>query len=116
MNKKTLYSLLSFMILLLIFAPQVIILAADAAPAAAAAGGIPQDLKTIVGNFAKNLGTMSAGLSIIAFIVAGIMFLTATGNPSRMTIAKGALIAAVVGIVILALSTTADKFVTGMFT
>ena len=110
MNKKTIYSLLLIAVLVLILTPQVVVLAADAA-----ASGIPQDLKTIIGNFAKNLGTMSAGLSIIAFIVAGIMFLTATGNPSRMTIAKGALIAAVIGIVILALSTTADTFVGGMF-
>ena len=77
---------------------------------------IPGDLKTIVNNFAKNLGEITAGASIIAFIVAGIMFLTATGNPSRMTIAKGALIAAVIGIVILALSGTASKFVGDMFT
>jgi len=112
MNKKTIYSLLLIAALILVLTPQVVVLALGDPGAGA---GMPQDLQSIVGNFADNLGLMSGGLSIIAFIVAGIMFLTATGNPSRMTIAKGALIAAVIGIVILALSGTADTFVGGMF-
>ncbi|OGZ85047.1 MAG: hypothetical protein A2401_02990 [Candidatus Staskawiczbacteria bacterium RIFOXYC1_FULL_38_18] len=76
---------------------------------------ISNDLPTLIDNLAQQLGLMAGSLSIIAFIVAGIMFLTATGNPSRMTIAKGALIAAVIGIIILALSGTAKDFVENLF-
>jgi len=73
------------------------------------------DIGTMVTNLAKNLGALGAGLSTISFIVAGIMFLSATGNPSRLTIAKGALIAAVTGIVIISLAGVAQTFVKALF-
>ncbi len=105
MNKQTLYSLLSFMILLLIFAPQVMVLAAPAA------GGGGDSIKGIVGKVKDSLTGLGAALATIAFVVAGIMFLTATGNPSRMTIAKGSLVAGVIGIVIILLANNACTFV-----
>jgi len=65
---------------------------------------------------AKNsLMALGGGLATIAFIVAGIMFLTATGNPSRMEIAKKSLIAAVIGIMIIVLAGGAELFVKGFF-
>jgi hypothetical protein len=69
----------------------------------------------IVTNVVNQLKPLSIGLSTIAFVVAGIMFLSATGNPQRMAIAKGALIAAVTGIVILVLAAGAQTFVQNFF-
>lgn len=72
-------------------------------------------LPGLVAGFAQNLSALSAGLATIAFMVSGIMFLTATGNPSRMTIAKGSLVAGVIGIVIVILAPLAQQFVISMF-
>jgi hypothetical protein len=99
MNKKTL-----FLIMLLI------VLAIPALTSAAAT-----DLKTIVKTFADSLTKLATYLSTIAFIVAGVMFLSASGNPSRMTIAKGSLIAGVIGIVIVILASGACGFVATLF-
>ena len=77
--------------------------------------GAATTIKEIVDNAKTSLVPIVASLSVIAFIIAGVMFLSATGNPSRMTVAKGALIAAVLGIVILALAGSADTFVKTFF-
>jgi len=98
MNKKTLF------LILLVFA--------SAAPVVVSAQAIP--LGTIVNNAKNSLTAIAASASTIAFIVAGIMFLTATGNPQRMTIARGSLIAAIAGIVIIILANFACDFV-GLF-
>lgn len=107
MNKKVLYSLLLMTMLVLIFAPQAIVLAQGAA----AGGGGGGQIQMIVGTIARNLGGLGAGLATIAFIIAGITFLTATGNPSRMTLAKGALVAGVIGIVVILLADSACTFI-----
>ena len=72
-------------------------------------------LQKIICNVQTALVATGGGLATIAFIVAGIMFLTATGNPSRMTIAKGALLAGVIGIVIIILAGSAGPFVSQIF-
>lgn len=41
-----------------------------------------------------------AGLAVIMFIYAGIMFLTSAGNPGNLTKAKDAVIWGVVGIIV----------------
>jgi hypothetical protein len=69
----------------------------------------------LINTAAGSLTAASAGLAIIAFMVAGIMFLSASGNPSRLAIAKGSLIAAVTGIVIVVLAATAQTFVKTFF-
>ena len=72
-------------------------------------------LSSIVTGARTSLVGLGAGLATISFIVAGIMFLTATGNPSRMAIAKGSLIAAIIGIVIIVLAGGAESFVRTFF-
>jgi len=69
------------------------------------------DLLSIVTKVSTNLKALSGGLATIAFVVSGLMFLSATGNPSRMAIAKGSLIAGVIGITIIALASGAEAFV-----
>ena len=73
------------------------------------------DLPGMVSTFAGQLGAMAGALSIIGFVVAGIMYISSTANPSNMSVAKQALTAAIIGVVILVLAATAKDFVSGMF-
>ena len=54
-----------------------------------------------------------AGLSVIMFIVAGILFATANGDPGKITMGKNAVIWGIVGILVAALSYSMVGFVTG---
>jgi uncharacterized membrane protein YhhN len=72
-------------------------------------------LSDMVNNLAKNLQALGGGLAIIGFVVAGIMYITATANPGNMSVAKGSLVAAIVGVVILILAPVAQEFVNGLF-
>jgi hypothetical protein len=98
MNKKILN--------LFVFAG-VLLLAAIALPHVASA----TSLGTIIDTVATQLGMMAGGLAIIGFMIAGILFIAATGNPSLMSAAKAALIAAIIGTVVVVLSTGATGFV-----
>ena len=72
-------------------------------------------LATIVNTFAGQLAALSGSLAVIGFIIAGIMFLSSTANPSHMAVAKQALMAAVIGTAICLISASATSFVGGMF-
>jgi len=72
-------------------------------------------IQEIVDGAKNSLVPLGASLAAIAFIVAGIMYLMGTGNPSRLATAKTALIAAVIGIVIIVLAESAKTFVSGFF-
>ena|SRR3989344_2024721 len=106
MNKKTLCLVLLSGILVLAFVPQ-----GAAAGAGAGAGGGGQSLQAIAQKVADNLTPLAGALATIAFIVSGIMFLTATGNPSNMSVAKASLLAGVIGIVVIVLAKGAEAFV-----
>ena len=68
-----------------------------------------------INKVASNLMAAGAGLATIGFVVAGIMYLFSTMNPSLMTAAKAALMAAVIGIVLILLSAGAGAFVKNLF-
>jgi len=72
-------------------------------------------IKEMVDNLAGNLKGLGESLAIIGFVVAGIMYIASTANPSMMSTAKTALVAAVIGVVILILATSAKGFVEGLF-
>ena len=76
-----------------------------------AAGSITE----IVNNVAQSLVPLAGGLATIAFMVAGIMYIASTANPSLMAHAKTALIAAFIGIAIVILATSAEAFVKTFF-
>lgn len=97
-NKKTLFLILLLSVLIL--------------PTATYA---EKTLNDVVTAAADNLALLAGSLSIIAFMVAGIIFITATGNPSRLQVAKAALLAAVVGIAIVVLAKGAEYFVGQFF-
>jgi hypothetical protein len=92
----------------------IIILAAIVIPFASVSATTWQ-LKDIISNVSTALTDAAVGLSTIAFVVAGIMYLTATGNPSRIQLAKGSLIAGIIGIVIIALASISQSFVCQIF-
>ena len=100
MNKKTL-----FLALLLITIPLM---------TSAQAGANPT-LQTIVDGLKTSLVALGASLATIAFIVSGFMFLTAAGDPGRLGTAKMSLIAAVIGIAIIALASFAQGFIKSLF-
>jgi hypothetical protein len=61
-------------------------------------------------NVAKPVWQLAAGLAVIMFIVAGILFITANGEPGKITTAKNAVIWGVVGIIV----ATVASFIIGI--
>ena len=72
-------------------------------------------LQSVLTSFKNNLTALGAVLATISFIIAGLMFLLATTNPDKMKDARMALVAAIIGIAIIALSQFADPFVRNLF-
>ncbi len=100
MNKKTLISIFSSVVS---FLPALTFAADDKSP------------ESIAKAFATNLGKLAIPLATIGFIVVGIIYVSASANPSKMSVAKEGLVAVVIGVVILVLSATALTFVSGLF-
>jgi type IV secretory pathway VirB2 component (pilin) len=67
-----------------------------------------EQLSTILTNFTNAASAVGSALAIIGFIIAGIMWLTASGAPEKISTAKKALMAAVIGTAILALAQGAN--------
>ena len=101
MNKKTLFLILILGVLIL---PVI-------SYAQGASGGGATTIKDILTTIATNLGGLGTALATIGFIVAGITYVASTTNPSLMSVAKVALIAAVVGVVIILLAVGACPFI-----
>jgi len=67
-----------------------------------------------MGNLKQGFITIGAAVVVIGWIVAGILYLTAAGGP-RMEVAKKALIAAVIGTVLIIIAVSAETFIAGVF-
>ena len=108
MNKKTLFLIILTTVLILPFG----ILAEDAVdttpPVCGATTGGNVQLEAILGRVTDAASTLGAGLAILGFIIAGILFLTAAGSPEKMGVARKALIAAVIGTAVVALAQGAN--------
>ena len=66
---------------------------------------------------ALNLTYFIAGIvAVIVSIVAGILYVTSSGDPAKVTKAKNTITYAVVGLVIILVAFTITGFVTGRFT
>ena len=66
---------------------------------------------------ALNLTYFIAGIvAVIVIIVAGILYVTSSGDPAKVTKAKNTITYAVVGLVIILVAFTITGFVTGRFT
>lgn len=102
MNKKILISIL---------------LAVLIAPAMISAQG--QGQGATLGSMAKAAAetalAVATGVVVVMWVVSGILFLVAAGDPSKLGTAKTGLIAAVAGTVIVILANGAIGFVGGIF-
>jgi hypothetical protein len=88
-----------------------ILLATLALPLIASA----QTLTGMVNSVEGQIFLVGTWIVIIAWVVAGILFLMATGNPSRLGAAKTAVYIATAGTVLMILSKVAISFVGSLF-
>lgn len=99
---------ISFLILLLAVLALPAITLADTSLTCGSATGGNAELSTILTNVTNAASAVGSALAIIGFIIAGIMWLTASGSPEKIGAAKKALVAAIVGCAILALAQGAN--------
>lgn len=99
MNKKT----------VILFSVLILFLTVLTLPTIVQAQGA--SIKTIVQKISESLSGLGVALATIGFVVAGITYIMATTNPSLTSVAKGALVAAVIGITIILLAANACQFV-----
>lgn len=68
-----------------------------------------------IGNFAKNilsaLVIVGGAAVTIGWIIAGVLYLTSAGSPEKMGTAKKAIVAAVIGTILVIISAGADTFI-----
>lgn len=71
-----------------------------------AALGDGTTLTGLAGNLKTAAITVGSAIVVIGWIIAGILYLTASGKPEKIQIAKNALIACVVGTILVVLAGT----------
>ena len=69
-------------------------------PQAGGAGGVPITLQGLLDIILIPVWMIFAFIVLVTFIYAGVMFVTAAGNPDKIALAKSAAINGVVGIVV----------------
>jgi uncharacterized membrane protein (DUF485 family) len=94
MNKKTLFLILLSGVLVF--------------PCIAGAQTIGGMVTNVVNNV---VWPLAIGLVVILWIVTGLLFLLAQGDPGKLTNAKGALVAALIGTIIVVISSVAINVV-----
>jgi uncharacterized membrane protein YhhN len=72
-------------------------------------------IRAVISGLADGLGGLGGAMATIGFIVAGIIYITATTDPKLASLAKAALVSAVIGVVILLLATNAENFIKNLF-
>lgn len=93
MNKKTLYFL--FFISGIIFFPL------------AASATVPEIVTSVQNAFV----TVGGSIVVIGWVIAGILYLTAAGNATKLEIAKKALFACVIGTALIVLAGVAEELI-----
>lgn len=86
-------------------AAAVVFLAATAKPALAAAGLTnplgSADINTIIGTVVKGLLGLSGAIALLVFVWAGLMMMLSQGSPDKVKKAKGSLVWATIGLVVI---------------
>jgi UDP-N-acetylmuramyl pentapeptide phosphotransferase/UDP-N-acetylglucosamine-1-phosphate transferase len=95
MNKKIL-----LFVLLAVFLAPVFVSAA-----------VPSTLTNITRGVRDTLVAVGGVMVVIGFVVSGILWLTSAGSPERMGTAKKALIAAVIGAVLIVVASASDSLI-----
>ena len=103
MNKKILFLILASVLFL------------PAAALAQAAAAAPVTLVTMAQAIAGQVLMVAEYVVVIMWVVTGIMFLTAQGNPAQLNTAKIALFAAIGGTIVVILASGAIAFVKNSF-
>lgn len=70
-----------------------------------------QTIKGIIDNVSSVIQYIARAVVIILWIITGILFLSAQGDPSKLTTAKKALFASIIGTAIVILATIADGLI-----
>jgi Type IV secretion system pilin len=95
MNKKTLSS-----IVIGVLASPIIAFAQMQGTAPGGYGSAPTSLTDLVGNIEKLMGLVFGGIAVVMFVIAGILFLTAQGDPEKVQSARSAFIWGVAGVIV----------------
>ena len=69
------------------------------------------ELSTLMENVARLLAVLGGGISAIAFCYAGILWMTASGDPQKMGQARTAIFGAVGGLVIVGIAFMAPRII-----
>jgi hypothetical protein len=91
-------SLVSFFVLAVVFAP--VLVFAQGIQVSTTPPTAPSDIGTLMSSIANKVWLVFAGIAIIMFLVAGILFLTANGSPEKIGQARQAVIWGIIGIVV----------------
>ena len=97
MNKKILFFILAG---ILIFPLQ--------ATMQAPPGAVPPVLTTVLANIRAVIQAIGTAMIVVGFVVAGILYLISAGSPEKTGTAKKALIAALIGAVVVLLAYAAN--------
>ena len=73
------------------------------------------DITILIANVVRILMTMAGGLAVIFIVVGGIFYVTAAGEPSRITRAKEIITQAVTGLIVVGVAYAAVTFIAGQF-
>lgn len=76
-------------------------------------GGGEEEINSTITDIIDILSAVVSVISVIMIIIAGIKFVTASGDPGSVKSARNTVIYALVGLLIVALSQTIVKFVVG---
>lgn len=107
MNKKILASVLLASLVVTLSTLPFTVVKADTTLGCGETGG-NEKLDTIVQNVGDAAQSIGAGLAVVGFIIAGILWLTSAGSPEKTGLAKKALIAAAIGAALVAVAGAAD--------
>jgi hypothetical protein len=69
----------------------------------------------IIGKITAAVVPIGTPLVVVGFIIAGFLYISAAASPERMSLAKKALIAAVIGTILIILAATACTFIAALF-
>ena len=69
------------------------------------------ELCSMIGRVENTVWKIGGSIIVIGWVIAGILYLTAAGNPEKTGIAKKAMIAAIIGTILVVLSATAPAIV-----
>ena len=97
-TKKIALSLLSLSILTVSALP--VIALAQMQPTAPGGLGAPTSMIALIQSIEKLMGLVFGGIAVVMFVIAGILFLTAGGDPEKVQTARSAFIWGIAGVVV----------------